>query len=164
MELVHQKETRYDERSWCMIYSFDANFLMEELELSEESCGKFYIDFNFYSKLRKLEKVAIVLQYQIAYLSTMGGAYHLCNRPNVAYQIAVRQESVGRYLGSSHIIVRALVFQAVNLRLLGYPNKSQLLFHKIRSIQSLPEDLLNFVDASDLWLTRNADLISTRHS
>lgn len=33
------------------------------------------------------------------------GAYHLCNHPKVALDIAIKQEGVGRFLGSTAGII-----------------------------------------------------------
>lgn len=151
--------TRRKWKSWCEIYYFaDTIDFPEYLEesTSEESTTLF-IDYSFYSRLRKLQKVAIILQYQIAYLSTLGGAYHLCNKPTVAFQIAQRQERVGRILGSSQIIIRALVFQAVNLRLLGLNSQSDNLFSRIKLMPELTDDLRNFQVACELWVLRNTE-------
>lgn len=124
------------------------------------------IDFAFYNRLRKLEKIAIILQYQFAYLSTLGGAYHLCNQPKVALNIAKRQELLGHYLGSNQIIIRALVFQAINYRLLGFLHRSEKLFHRIRSDykHSLSEESEKFVDACEGWARRNIAITNNRNA
>ena len=66
----------------------------------------------------RIQRVACEIQYRLAYLSTLGGtlrvknlntcllgffigAYHLCNHPKVALDIAIKQEFVGRVLGST---------------------------------------------------------------
>jgi hypothetical protein len=116
---------------------------------------KEFIDYQFYSKLRHLEKVAVISQYQLAYLSTLGGAYHLCNKPAVAYEIAKRQEMLGRMLGANQIILRALVFQAVNLRILGYHSKSNHIFSFLKRSTTNNDEMARFVDASDQWVKKN---------
>lgn len=154
--LQEQIQLRRKRNSWCEIYFYaEKNHSFEYLEDVECQESGFTIDYSFYSKLRKLQKVAIILQYQIAYLSTLGGAYHLCNKPTVAFQIAQRQERVGRILGSSQIIIRALVFQAVNLRLLGFNSESERLFGRIKMMPELSEDLRKFMEACELWVVRN---------
>jgi hypothetical protein len=55
------------------------------------------------------------IQYNLACLSTLGGAYHLCNHPETALVIAIRQEMYAKKLGSTSVALRAKVFQAVNL-------------------------------------------------
>lgn len=116
------------------------------------------LNFGFASYLRKWEREKVILQYQLAYLSTLGGAYHLCARPRVALHIAKRQEVVGRALGSWAVIIRAKVFQATNYFLLGNSRKSRIIFklcHKLVNEQRML-DLEKFISASEGWLTRNS--------
>jgi hypothetical protein len=115
-------------------------------------------NFRFGSLLRRLEKDAIMIQHELACLSTLGGAYHLCNKPLVALTIAKQQEVVGRRLGSTNLIVRAKVFQAVNLRILGLKVESDKLFNDChQTLEANPwlEELRQFVHASQLWLDNN---------
>ena len=84
------------------------------------------MNLSFCYRLMLLQRVANDIQYRLAYLSTLGGfimsrftsnvwnnflildtydlligAYHLCNHPKVALDIAIKQEGVGRFLGST---------------------------------------------------------------
>lgn len=118
----------------------------------------FKFNFAFCAYLRKLEKEAIIIQYQLAYLSTLGGAYHLVNKPHVALQIAKRQEYIGRRLGSTNLLVRAKVFQAVNMHIMGEYQYSQLIFEECKAIIRMNcwlEDVLKFVEASEEWVLKN---------
>lgn len=108
-------------------------------------------NMSFSKNLRRLELRAIEIQYQLACLSTLGGAYHLCNNPTTALIIARKQEIVGRILGSSAVILRSKVFQAVNHGLLG---NSDQLFIECKKVASnnLFVDMLGFIEASEIWL------------
>jgi hypothetical protein len=139
---------------WSRIYNVPC-VEDEQMDCTESIQHKEFIDFRFYSKLRYLEKVAIISQYQLAYLSTLGGAYHLCNRPAVAFEIAKRQETIGRMLGASQIIIRALVFQAVNLRILGYRKRSNHIFSLLKRSTTDNSEMSRFVDASEQWVKKN---------
>ena len=88
----------------------------------------FIINKYFGGCLSKLQREACYYQYQLAYLSTMGGAYFLCENPRVALVIAKKQEFVGSKLGASSIIMRSRVYQAVNYALLGKQNRSKRYF------------------------------------
>eukprot|EP01033_Poteriospumella_lacustris_P013274 gene13276-9511_t len=115
------------------------------------------LDLRFDWRIRKLLAEQQFIQYQLAYLSTLGGAYHLCNKPHVALVIAARQELVGRKMNSFTIIVRARVFQAVNMRLLGKRKRSKALMKSAYSLldRSGLDNLRSFVTASHQWLDRN---------
>lgn len=117
------------------------------------------LDLSFARKIKRIISEQKVIQYQIAYLSTLGGAYHLCNRPHVALVIAMQQERVGRRMGSYAIIIRAKVFQAVNHRILGHRHRSRLLMQEAYDLvnRSYLEEVRSFVTACDLWLQRNYD-------
>jgi hypothetical protein len=117
----------------------------------------FYLNFSFAARLLYLEKQAIEIQYQLAYLSTLGGAYHLCNNPRKALTIAYEQEKVGHKLGSTAIIIRSKVFQAVNLGLLGEQNTCVRIFQNCKSmaVNCNWTDMLSFVTASEQWFIMN---------
>jgi hypothetical protein len=114
----------------------------------------FIIDRSFCGRILRLRREAMEMQYQLACLSTLGGAYHLCNKPETALALAIRQETLGRRLGSSSIVLRSKVFQAVNLSLLGHSKESRLLFKKCHSVVKREgwADLERFVLASKHWL------------
>ena len=106
--------------------------------------------------LRLLERKAHQIQYLLACLSTLGGAHHLCNKPQQALQLAIRQEYLGYTLGSTQVIVRARVFQAVNHALLGRVAYSRRYFQRILESAEAEErwnsGLAAFVRASMMWL------------
>lgn len=117
---------------------------------------KFILNIDFSKRLKYLEFKAIEIQYQLAYLSTLGGAYHLCNHPQTALIIANKQEKIGIQLCSSSIILRAKVFQATNYYLMGYKHESNILFKEcknmIKNKLCSDENLLVFIEASEIWL------------
>mmetsp|Transcript_107491 Transcript_107491/g.210694 ORF Transcript_107491/g.210694 Transcript_107491/m.210694 type:complete len:205 (-) Transcript_107491:178-792(-) len=115
----------------------------------------FVMNLEFSKRLKRLEYKGMVIQYQLACLSTLGGAYHLTNRPETAFMIAHRQEMVGRLLGSISVVIRAKVFQAVNLYLLGHKKASKRVFEVCRRLASdnLWSGMTAFVEASELWLS-----------
>lgn len=110
--------------------------------------------------LRMLERRASQIQYLLACLSTLGGAHHLCHKPREALQLAIRQEFVGRVLGSTQVVVRAQVFQAVNYALLGDVRLSRHFFRHILKIARAADESSNggfalhsFVKASLRWVS-----------
>jgi hypothetical protein len=110
---------------------------------------------SFTRRLNSLIFEAMDIQYNLACLSTLGGAYHLCNHPETALVIAVRQEMFAKKLGSTSVILRSKVFQAVNLGLLGKEKESASMF-KYCLEQSAKEgwtDMSSFVEASRSWLS-----------
>lgn len=156
-ERNNKKSKMVNSRAWWGVYQLkiaQESEVDNELEVVQSLVP---IDFAFYSRLRQLEKVAIILQYQFACLSTLGGAYHLCNRPKVALLIAKRQEQLGQFLGSTQIMIRALVFQAINYRLLGSFHKSDKIFKKIKTEYDMStfEESKKFMDACEGWARRN---------
>uniref|UniRef100_A0A7S3HSH5 Uncharacterized protein n=1 Tax=Spumella elongata TaxID=89044 RepID=A0A7S3HSH5_9STRA len=133
-----------------------SSFGREESEICrhDQSQQTPFLDLRFSKRLLVLEKKGMEIQYQLAYLSTLGGAYHLCNRPETAFYIALRQEMIGRLLGSHSIVIRAKVFQAVNLSLLGYPKASKNLFKACKRVAAANDwaGMTAFVTASEHWL------------
>lgn len=152
--------------SWTKIYHIEK--ILEELDVAESSKDvtegssvveevRAPLDLRFDWRIRKLLAEQQFIQYQLAYLSTLGGAYHLCNKPHVALVIAARQELVGRKMNSYTIIIRARVFQAVNMRLLGKRKRSKDLMRSAYCLldRSGLDNLRSFVTASHQWLDRN---------
>lgn len=72
------------------------------------------LDYSWIEKLNRLLTHAKIMQYQVAYLSTIGGAYHLSNDPKSALVIAKRQEAVARGLGSTSALVKQLYIEIVS--------------------------------------------------
>jgi len=145
------------------LYRSDYLTLQDEAELVEQEVMELEVkaqqqhpDRCFGDRLRSLERNAMHIQYLLACLSTLGGANHLCNRPIEALALARRQELVGRRLGSTSVIIRAQVFQAINQALLGNVQVSRQMFKSC--LQSArKEEWLNlevFVLASKNWLER----------
>jgi hypothetical protein len=112
------------------------------------------MDLSFCFKLRKLQYQASIIQYQIACMSTLGGANHLCNRPKEALRIAIKQEKLGIMLSSTSLTLRARVFQAINYGLLGDIELSNQMFKFLKK-EAKKEGwagLISFVYASAKWL------------
>ena len=115
---------------------------------------KLDIGYSFSGKLRRLQREYHWVQHQLAYLSTMGGANHLCNKPLVALEIARKQEYIGKRIGSVSLQIRAKVFQAVNYGLLGYKKTANKMF--IDLMKEAKDEgwatLIRFIEASMIWL------------
>lgn len=143
---------------WCRIYVLklpDEEEAEHTISIQENSVPCITIDYAFNYHMIRLEKEFSVLQYQLACLSTFGGAYHLLNRPLKALQVAYQQEIVGRRFCSTEIIVRSKVFQAVNFMLLGNKHACHRCFQESRALAQYQDHLLHFVSASEGWLSRN---------
>ena len=89
--------------------------------------------------------------------STCTGAYHLCNEPNKAMMIARKQENIGKLVGSSVLIIRSKVFQAVNLGMQGKEEmcKKALQNCKAVAMEYKWNNMLEFVHTSENWLRVN---------
>ena len=111
-------------------------------------------DIRFDHKLIRLQKIAQAIQFQLAVASTLGGAYHLCHRPLPALAWALKQERLGRQLGCTSIVLRAYVFKAINLGVLGFINISNRLMAWCLAQGRREEfkELRQFIEASDVWL------------
>lgn len=127
----------------------------------DELPGDGHIDLSavisFSLKLGKLELLAKKYQYMLACLSTLGGAYHLCNHPNQALIFAKQQEFVGFQVGSKIVILKARTYQALNYGLLGQNHRAKKMFRdcKRRARENdLVLEVLGFIEASELWLKR----------
>jgi hypothetical protein len=109
---------------------------------------------SFGEKLLKLKYRAIQMQYNLAYLNTIGGAYHLCHKPGTALVIAKRQENLAKQIGSSALLIRSRGFQAINMGLLGKYSKAQKLLESLTQQAKLfgHHDLVNFLIATSEWL------------
>lgn len=127
---------------------------VEDEHEGNRKCPLLVMHIEFSCRLKTLERKGTAIQYQLACLSTLGGAYHLSNRPETAFMIAYRQETVGRLLGSLNVVIRAKVFQAVNLSLLGQPKMSRSMFKVCKKLASENSwtGMMAFVEASELWL------------
>lgn len=109
---------------------------------------------SFARRLNKLHFDSVDIQYKLACLSTLGGAYHLCNHPDTALLIAIKQEIIAKKLGSTSAIVRSKVFQAVNLGLLGKIKESAVMFQYCFDLCNMEQwtEMRGFVEASRKWL------------
>lgn len=111
-------------------------------------------DTRFDHKLIRLQKIAQAIQFQLAVASTLGGAYHLCHRPLPALAWALKQERLGRQLGCTSIVLRAYVFKAINLGVLGFVDISNRLMAwcLVQGRKEEFKELRQFIEASDVWL------------
>ena len=121
----------------------------------------FPLETSFGRKLMRLQREAIILQYNIAVLSTLGGAHHLCNKPEGALVLACQQEMVAKQLGSATLLIRSKVFQAVNLGLLEKKRQANSMFRYCEMLVQKEgwTNMSNFVDASKNWLKVELRLI-----
>jgi hypothetical protein len=87
-------------------------------------------------RLVSLQQQAIFFQHQLAYLSTLGGAHHVCKKPKVAFMMALRCEAIGQYLRAPSIIVQARIHQAYNLVALGQNKMARKLLKCTRDVAS----------------------------
>lgn len=115
-------------------------------------------NLRFSKHLRRLERAGAHMQYQIACLSTLGGAYHLCDDPKTALLLARKQEVIGHIIKSSTIVIRSRAFQAVNFGLLGNKKASKRMMRDCKQRaerESHWSNITAFVDAVDLWISQN---------
>ena len=128
----------------------------------ETTLAQFFpLETSFGRKLMRLQRDAMILQYNIAVLSTLGGAHHLCNKPEGALVLACQQEMVAKQLGSATLLIRSKVFQAVNLGLLEKKRQANSMFRHCEMLVQKEgwTNMSNFVDASKNWLKVELRLI-----
>ena len=126
-------------------------------EDAESPCdNKLSLGEDFGRRLNTLSREARHMQYLIAVTSTLGGANHLCNKPERAMEMALRQEAVGIRLGATSIVIRSRVFQAVNLAMLGRSKECRLMFRDcLRKAEASRDDsIMAFTKAVYAWLVR----------
>ena len=140
----------------------DLKKLREEEEEENATDGVVCLSTIHSRNLRMIERKAGHIQYLLACLSTLGGAHHLCNKPLEALQLALQQESVGRRLGSTQVVLRAQVFQAVNLCLLGKAEQGLFMFKCLenRAKKESWSNMLGFVRASKKWVKYEMRMIT----
>lgn len=114
-------------------------------------------NMKFSCRLNTMNKFTKEVSYQLACLSTLGGAYHLINDPNKAFMIAVKTEWIGRLIGSSELLVKANVYKAVNLGLKGGKRECKKLLKQCRRYASpyINSNMVEFIDRSESWLRIN---------
>ena len=105
-------------------------------------------------RLNIVIRIARYISYQLACLSTLGGANHLCDKPKTALKIAMRQEFIGLAIGSTSIVIRSRVYQAVNYGLMKKANRSKKIFTECEEDALVQgwSSLIDFVKASKIWL------------
>lgn len=117
------------------------------------------LDYAWIRRLIRVHTVAIASQHELAYLSTLGGAYHLCKLPTVALVIANRMFSLGKFLGSTRITMKSRVYRASNFFLLGDLPKALRILRRCQKFAEEGgwDDVLEFTIATKEWVLRNAD-------
>jgi hypothetical protein len=121
-------------------------------------------DYEWMKRLLSLQKEALTIQYQLAYYSTMGGAYSVCNHPKQALTIARHQEYLGRRVSASNVIIRAKLFQYLNLSLLGSKKRAKVALAEARALaqQCHSLEMIEFCETIQKWITnRSSD--ETQH-
>jgi hypothetical protein len=123
---------------------------------------EFAPDYQWMKKLLSLQKEAHTIQYQLAYFSTIGGAYSVCNHPKQALSIARYQEYLGRRLCSPNVIIRAKLFQYLNLSLMGSKRRSKLAFEEAQALaqQALSREMIEFCETIQKWMTSRSSASS----
>ena len=155
----------------------DNKLVVKKQNKSSQKAKRIYISKVFYARsylldprwterLMRLQKEALHDQYQIACLSTLGGAYHLTNNPQKALVIAAEQLKLAKRLGSLIISIRARLYQYVNLSLLGSRDKANEILLQARgdatnSCCQNSRSLLALCDATQLWVHNNTQNIYT---
>jgi hypothetical protein len=112
------------------------------------------VNMTFAGRLYRLQLEAIKNQYLFACFSTLGGAYHLCNHPKQALILAKKQETIGHRMGSTSLVIKSKVHQAVNFGLMGNDKKANRMFQHCKHLASSSgfDELMSFILASELWL------------
>ena len=126
---------------------------------------QYYIQPNYQWSgcLLKILMHADMSNYLMATLSTLGGAYHLCNHPNIALNIANRTLYIGHVLGSTKIIIKAHTYRAINYAMLDQHEYSN---HIINYCVELTKsngaaswtDMYSFCRGTQVWIRNYIDL------
>ena len=98
-------------------------------------------------------------QYQLACLSTLGGGYFLCNKHKIALEISCALYLLGQRMGNRSLLVRAMIYQAVNLKLLGYIKESRKIFSNAYKLSADNAYLLNICKSSEMVRSTNDILL-----
>jgi hypothetical protein len=120
----------------------------------DSSWNCLFMNKPFAYRLIYLEQQAKKLQYELAVLSTLGGAYHLCNHPQEALFLAHRLELLGIKLGAPQLILKAKGFKAVNIGLLGDEKRACNILTGLKeeAAKVESEELEYFFRALKIWL------------
>lgn len=111
-------------------------------------------DYRWNECLLKVHMQADCVHYLNACLSTLGGAYHLCHHPKQALAIADRTLAIGRLIGSTRTVIRALAYKAVNFAMMG---RHKAALEGIDGVVALAQqqrwaDMGGFAEASRDWI------------
>ena len=112
--------------------------------------GKVALDWSWIRRVLDIQRSEASAQYQLACLSTLGGGYFLCNKHEVALQISFGLFQLGRSMNNRAIIVRALIYLAINFKLLGFPNRSRIIFNEAYEMSRANEHLTTICKSSEM--------------
>eukprot|EP01039_Chlorochromonas_danica_P006798 gene6798-7510_t len=154
-------------RGATIIVNLDDEMLeMELIQDGGRENEKVFLRLNmcFGRYLQKLQRDALRTQYELACLSTLGGAYHLCKRPKEALVLSQRLEQVGHRMASLPILIRSKVFQAANWLALQNIRRSNACWKEAKiMLATLREknggvsvDMESFVIAFEVWLAKSS--------
>lgn len=111
--------------------------------------------------LNKVILMGMTYQYLLAYISTLGGAYHLCDQPVVAMKLANMMCFLGSLVGNDALIVKANIYRAVNFSDMGHTQVALLTVKRCKRISNRRNwsSLIGFCDAVEHYIksTRNPD-------
>lgn len=110
------------------------------------------IDWSWARKIVGLQSSERQAQYQLACLSTLGGGYFLCNKHETALSIASDLLRLGAQLHNNALVVRALVYIAVNLNLVGKKKWSRRIFKMAYLRAKNNKYLTDSINTSRMWL------------
>jgi hypothetical protein len=108
------------------------------------------LDWSWIRKLVHIQRNEATSQYQLACLSTLGGGYFLCNKHKIALEISCALFQLGHRMGNRALMVRAMIYQAVNLKLLGYIRESKRIFSNAYKFCDDNEYLISICKSSEL--------------
>ena len=161
--LSAQRDAEMMRPSWLEVYQRRSEEVSESDEEEEAVREKKWgLGLSFTRRLNTLRREAKHLQYMFAVTSTLGGANHLCNRPDRALIMAKKQEEIGLRLNASSIIVRSRVFQAVNYAQMNDLKTANSLFRLayLQATQTGDEGIVNFTTAVHAWLVKELAMAS----
>lgn len=153
----HPSEDIPNSSSVALVHSYSRQYFASSLSVNQHWTNCVY----------RIQKQASEFQYSFAYLSTLGGAHFLVSQDRHgeasiqstqrALIIAIKQEMLGKSLGSTSLIIRARVYQAVNWALLGSRKRSKRIFKECKkhAKQETWTNTLNFCESSEDWVNIN---------
>ncbi len=111
---------------------------------------KFFLDWSWIRRVLSIQRSEASAQYQLACLSTVGGGYFLCKKHEIALKISFGLLQLGQSMNNRAIVVRALIYLAINYKLLGFPNRSRRIFNEAYKLSMDNEHLTMICKSSEL--------------